>query len=41
MDDDEVEVYGSLEKLNNGERFVGWDSAFGAGARAMGISRIA
>ncbi|KAH8117698.1 Maf1-domain-containing protein [Phellopilus nigrolimitatus] len=38
---DEVEVYGSPEKLNNGERFVGWEGAVGAGARAMGISRIA
>jgi repressor of RNA polymerase III transcription MAF1 len=36
-DDD---FYGSAGKLQriSGERFLGWDSAVGAGARAMGLS---
>ena len=39
-DDD---FYGSPEKLQtiSGERFLGWDGAVGAGARAMGLSAAA
>ncbi|TDL19904.1 Maf1-domain-containing protein [Rickenella mellea] len=34
---DDEEVYGSPEKVH-GERFLGWEGAVGAGARAMGLN---
>ncbi|KAI0058187.1 Maf1-domain-containing protein [Artomyces pyxidatus] len=40
---DENEMYGSLEKASSisGERFLGWEGAIGAGARAMGLGATA
>ena len=35
--DDEI-LYGSPTKLRSDERFVGWEGAAGAGARALGIT---